>query len=185
VVFCRQEGFLTAEKMTMWIFGYGSLMWDDWETKKLSSRRAIATLLKFRRAFNKASVKNWGDRVNPGPTLQVVPDPTGQLKGVAFEFPDEQSSNVLKAVKEREGPNFELRELEVVLDDGNRVKALVPIYTGRFVIPNKSMAELAAMAKIAKGDEGKCFDYVKGIAEELKKLDIDDPVVQELWAAMQ
>ena len=37
----------------MWIFGYGSLMWDGWESEFVCQERAMATLSGYRRAFNK------------------------------------------------------------------------------------------------------------------------------------
>jgi cation transport protein ChaC len=49
----------------MWVFGYGSLMWDGWQTKHACIRRVPAELDGYSRAFNKASVRYWGSKNHP------------------------------------------------------------------------------------------------------------------------
>ena len=61
----------------MWVFGYGSLMWDGWQTEHGCIRMVKATLRGYRRAFNKASVRNWGTRERPAPTVNITADPAG------------------------------------------------------------------------------------------------------------
>ena len=56
----------------MWIFGYGSLLWDHWERAYGCRRTVTADLAGFRREFNKASVENWGTKQCPAPTLNLV-----------------------------------------------------------------------------------------------------------------
>ena len=51
----------------MWIFGYGSLMWDGWEATFDCKRKERAVLKGYARSFTKASVKNWGSKTAPGP----------------------------------------------------------------------------------------------------------------------
>ena len=56
----------------MWVFAYGSLMWDDWE-KEFSGRRQDGVVLNhFKRAFTKKSLLNWGTRERPCPTLGLA-----------------------------------------------------------------------------------------------------------------
>jgi cation transport protein ChaC len=42
----------------MWVFGYGSLIWDGWENSYGCLRKCVAVLNGYRRTFNKASTKN-------------------------------------------------------------------------------------------------------------------------------
>jgi hypothetical protein len=49
----------------MWIFGYGSLMWDSWEQNFGCLGKEEAQLESFRRDFNKASTFRWGSRSAP------------------------------------------------------------------------------------------------------------------------
>ena len=72
----------------MWVFGYGSLMADEWEERYACVRRTIATLRGFRRTFTKASTKNWGSKEVPCPTLNLEKVENAECWGVAFHFPD-------------------------------------------------------------------------------------------------
>jgi len=56
----------------MWVFGYGSLMWDGWENSYGCLRKSIAVLNSCRRTFNKASMKNRGSKKAPCPTLSLL-----------------------------------------------------------------------------------------------------------------
>ncbi len=71
----------------IWVFGYGSLMWDNWEEKFGGNKHPRAVLHGYSRAFNKKSVKNWGSSEIPGPTLGLEEEDDAQCVGIAFEFP--------------------------------------------------------------------------------------------------
>ena len=79
----------------MWVFGYGSLMWDGWETKHGCTRKERASLPGYERDFNKASIENWGSREHPGPTLGLRADAAGKCEGLAFQVPDGKRERVV------------------------------------------------------------------------------------------
>src|SRR5690349_18168830 len=112
---------------TMWVFGYGSLMWDGWEQKVGGTHVDGAALANYRRSFNKKSTRNWGTSAAPGPTLGLEPSQNAVCTGTAFEFPEKQRTAVKKALKDREGESFELVELPLRLPDGREVHALTPV----------------------------------------------------------
>jgi len=165
----------------MWVFGYGSLMWDSWETQHGFTRRVVADLPGYCRVFNKASVKNWGTKSTPCPTLNLTKVVGSACKGIAFEFPDARKTEILAYLEEREGKAFPLHEMSVRLEDHTEVSAFVPLYEGRNLIEGKTLEEVAAMVAAASGTDGACVAYVKGIAEKLVALGIDDPVVSDFW----
>lgn len=165
----------------MWVFAYGSLMWDNWEIKYDCTRRVVADLQGYCRRFNKASVRNWGTKATPGPTLNLSKLDNGVCRGIAFQFPDAQKIEILSYLEEREGKAFLLREAVVHLEDQSKRSALVPFYNGKNVIEGKTAKELAAMVLAASGTDGTCLSYVNGIADKLSVLGIDDPAVTELW----
>lgn len=168
----------------MWVFGYGSLMWDNWETKYGCTRRVMADLPGYCRRFNKASVRNWGTNSTPGPTLNLSKLDTGVCRGIAFQFADAQKMDILSYLEGREGKAFPLHEVVVHVRDQSKVSALVPLYNGKNVIEGKTAKELAAMVLAASGTDGTCLSYVNGIYDKLSAIGINDPAVSDLWNAI-
>jgi cation transport protein ChaC len=169
----------------MWVFGYGSLMCDGWETEFRCPLREIAELPGYQRVFNKASTWNWGTKEGPGPTLNLEAVPEAKCVGVAFEFDDSEYDAVREYLRSREGSGFELREdIEVKLEDGRSERALVPICTNEALLIRKSLSERARLARAAKGKKGACVAYVEDIVEALSTIRVKDPIVTEFWAAI-
>ena len=165
----------------MWVFGYGSLMWDGWETQHGCTRRMLADLPGYCRAFNKASVKNWGTKSISCPTLNLSKVAEGVCRGIAFEFPNDQKQELLAYLTDREGKTFKLHEVTVQLDGHTGVSALVPFYEGKNIIVGKTLEETASMVAPASGTSGTCLAYIRGITEKLSELGIYDPVVVDFW----
>lgn len=168
----------------MWVFGYGSLMWDGWEAPYGCLRRTKAELRGYCRAFNKASVRNWGSKGSPGPTLNLRACETGACQGIAFEFSWSEEETVLSYLSEREGAGFKMHRLKMHLEDGAKVTGFVGIYAGKNLIDASSVAELASMVRTASGTAGSCLNYVEGVAEKLSAMGIDDVAVSELRNAI-
>ena len=59
----------------MWVFTYGSLMFEGWERAGGYAVRTKAELQGYSRVFNKASLRNWGTRQFPCPTLNLIRSP--------------------------------------------------------------------------------------------------------------
>lgn len=146
--------------MAIWVFGYGSLMWDGWEIAHGCSRRVVADLRGFRRSFNKASIERWGTRGSPGPTLNLVAAPESSCRGIAFKFPATKEMALRTYLQEREGQAFPLREHKVRVSEKEIVVALVPMYEGNNLVRTSSAAETADMVCGAIGSAGRCIDYV-------------------------
>lgn len=164
----------------MWVFGYGSLMWDGWEGDFGCVRKGIATLPGFRRDFVKASVRNWGSREAPGPTLALIADLHAECLGMAFCFDDVRRDPILEYLREREGSSFALESKEVRLSSGSIEIAAVAFTSNSGVtyLGDRTREERAKMARIAVGTRGACVDYVRGIRDKLLSLGINDPAVK-------
>ena len=167
----------------MWIFGYGSLMWDGWEKKFNGTKYDKTILPNYERAFNKKSVRNWGSSENPCPTLGLEEKDNSKCVGAAFEFNDEIKMEILTFLKEREGKSFEFKKIEVILPDNRKVMAYTPVNdtNGNTYIGNISLKKRAEMARIAKGVDGCCLDYIRNIKKMLSKIGIEDTVIEELY----
>jgi cation transport protein ChaC len=170
----------------MWIFGYGSLMFDGWDSDHGCVERRWAGLAGYRRIFNKKSVKNWGTKEWPGLTLNLKASTTSVCRGIAFEFIDDDSKSLemLKYLTKREA--CQPRSLAIRLPDGRDVSALVYIYEGKNILdPTTPLAQKASMVVRAKGKSGACADYVRQTLEGLSGIGLNDPEVTGLWEAVR
>jgi glutathione-specific gamma-glutamylcyclotransferase len=168
----------------MWIFGYGSLMFDEWESNHGCVGRRWADLA--RRVFNKKSVENWGTKEWPGLTLNLKESTNSVCRGIAFAFADDdsESQDMLERLTRREA--CQPRSLAIRLLDGRDVTALVYIYEGKSILdPTTPLAEMASMVVRAKGKSGACVDYVRRTLEGLGSIGLDDPEVTSLWEAVK
>jgi cation transport protein ChaC len=165
----------------MWLFGYGSLMWDGWERAFGCVRRLPADLPEHTRLFNKKSLERWGTPDRPGLTLNL--SRTGVCRGMAFAFDDATQSDIEAYLNHRE--TCEATEVAVQLPDGVEVAALTYIYEGpRLIDENLTLAERAAMIVAAKGAAGSSYDYIQGVRAHLAELGVADPAVEALWRAV-
>jgi len=161
----------------MWVFGYGSLMWDGWEQRFAGKRFEGSALAGFHRSFNKASTVNWGTSVLPGPTLGLEEDSDAVVIGVAFEFPATMAAAVIEALTSREGRSFALEAHDVSLPpDHHSVSALVPVNSRRAksYIGKLPLEARARMAAEARGKSGRCVNYALNVQSHLHSQGIVD-----------
>ncbi len=165
----------------MWLFGYGSLMWDGWEERYGCLRRTRAELPGHARVFNKKSIERWGTHERPGLTLNLAP--SGACGGVAFQFDDAARNDIEAYLCARE--TCTATEVAVRLPDAAEVSALSYIYEGpRLIDETLTLEERAAMILEAEGAAGSCFDYIRGVRTRLAEIGVADPAVEALWHAV-
>lgn len=169
----------------MWIFGYGSLMEGSWARALGCDFSGKATLADYQRAFNKASVRNWGSPDCKCLTLNIERHDGASCTGVAFRFPEDRRQNVLDVLVEREGKQFTLQALTVSVLEIGDVEALVPIYSGRNLVPAETVPEVLQTMRSATGRDGSCIEYVDRVQQVLESIGIEDPVVRDTWLHMR
>ncbi|GFN87017.1 gamma-glutamylcyclotransferase [Plakobranchus ocellatus] len=88
------------EQPTLWVFGYGSLMWKpDFAFRS----KQVGYIKGYVRRFHQGNVTFRGRPGKPGRVANLEQDDTGQTWGVAFEIHGEEEVNtVLKALYTRE-----------------------------------------------------------------------------------
>ena len=166
----------------MWLFGYGSLMWDGWETAYGCVRRMHADLPGHTRIFNKKSLERWGTHERPGLTLNLMR--TGICRGVAFEFDNAARGDIETYLSARE--TCDATEVTVRLTDATEVGALTYIYEGpRLIDHGLSLEDRAAMILEAEGVAGSSYGYISGVRAHLAELGVADPEVDALWLAVE
>ena len=169
----------------MWLFGYGSLMWDGWERRYGYLRREHAVAPEHRRIFNKKSLERWGTRTQPGLTLNLAPangEHAQPCRGIAFEFPDGHSSEIEDYLSERET----CMATDIAVDlSAKTISARTYIYEGpRLVEDNLSLDSRATMILLPEGVAGSSYDYIRSVRDHHEGLGVDDPAVDELWHAV-
>lgn len=139
-------------------------MGDGWEISHGCTRRTRAELRGYKRAFNKASVRNWGTKTQPCPTLNIAKSKSATCRGIAFEFPELKANEVRAYLIEREGKAFALRTLSILL--GSLTAVVVPIYEGKNIIAASNVEDLEQKIRLARGTDRSGIEYVQRVASE-------------------
>ena len=160
----------------MWVFGYGSLMWDpgfDWRA------RVPARLSDWRRSFCMTSIHYRGTPDHPGLVLALDAVKGGHCDGVAYAVSPDRAAATHAYLREREliSYAYDERILPLDLTDGRRVEALCYVihrdhdqYCGRL-----SLEEQAKIIASAAGLRGPNADYLWNTVAHLGHLGILDP----------
>jgi len=168
----------------LWVFGYGSLMWDPG-----FPHEAIlpAEIVGYARAF---CVRSRGHRGTPEqPGLVVGLTPGGQCRGLLILAEDRHKASILDYLWRREmdlADGYKPRQVSARLDDGRRIKALTFVadltheaYAGLLPIE-----ETARRIAAAHGQRGSNRDYLERTLAQLDRLGIRDPGLIRLGQAV-
>ncbi|MHA1522960.1 MAG: gamma-glutamylcyclotransferase [Alphaproteobacteria bacterium] len=148
----------------MWIFGYGSLMWNPGFAH---GQVASARIFGWHRRFSLISTKAWGSEAAPG--LCAALHGGGCAWGRIFEVPATQATSVLAYLDQREAAY--LRRQVVVYRAGIRA----PIRATTYVIdPDHprfcekiSTARAQQLVRQGQGTNGTSLGYVHATVEAL------------------
>lgn len=169
----------------MWLFGYGSLMWDGWERRYGCLRRTEANAPGLARIFNKKSLERWGTPARPGLTLNLTALTLGNAKpcqGVAFEFPADRQREIETYLSARE--TCAASDIAIALP-GETITARTYIYDGpRLIEEGLSLTERAQLILSAAGSAGSSYAYIRDVRAHLVGLGVTDEAVDELWHAV-
>ena len=162
----------------LWIFGYGSLMWDPGFAYL---EREAALLRGYHRAFCIYSRRYRGTPERPGLVLGL--DRGGACKGVVYRVAAADAEPVLRYLWQREMPGrtYRLKEVPVQHPRGV-VKALAfivdrrhPQYTGELAIE-----ETARLILQGIGRRGHCRHYLENTVRRLERLGVVDGPLHKL-----
>jgi glutathione-specific gamma-glutamylcyclotransferase len=167
-----------ARRSDLWIFGYGSLMWDP----GFAYAEAQPALLRgYHRSFCVYSRRYRGTPDRPGLVLGL--DRGGACKGVAFRVPAADVETALHYLWEREMQKGTYRLKEVPIEiPGGRIEAQAfvvdrahPSYAGRL-----SPDETARLILQGNGGRGSCRQYLENTVCALRKLGLVDGPLHRL-----
>ena len=172
--------------MTMWVFGYGSLIWNPgFEVDEMR----IATLEGYARSFCMRSIHHRGTEENPGLVLALDEMPLARCHGVAFSVRAGQEADVLAYLREREliSSAYVERTLEITLADKRRVEAVTYVIDAAHVqyCGGLDLEEQARIIAGAHGGRGPNSEYLFNTAAHLHELGISDPELDSIVARVK
>ncbi|MEP0960592.1 MAG: gamma-glutamylcyclotransferase [Roseobacter sp.] len=167
--------------MTMWVFGYGSLLWNPgFEV----SEQIIATLPGYARSFCMRSIHHRGSEAKPGLVLALDEEPAHACEGVALRVKAGTEAQTLAYLREREliSSAYVERELRIDLKDGRRVNSVVYVISPDHVqycggLPLEEQAQIIAQAV---GGMGPNTEYLFNTAQHLAQIGLHDPDIEWL-----
>ncbi len=169
----------------LWVFGYGSLMWDP-AIHFAELRRA--ELPGHARRFCYRTLMGRGTPEQPALMLSLEAVACGSCHGLAFRVAAAQLQEETTALWRRE------------MVRGGYLPTLLPVHTPQgpaqalVFLSNPAhpghcgelpLAESAAIIARAAGQLGRNRDYLRQLDAQLLRLGIDDPYIHRLWAAVQ
>lgn len=165
----------------LWIFGYGSLMWNPGFEH---DARQVATLHGYRRSFCMHSIEHRGTREAPGLVLALEETPDAHCHGVAFLPTPAQAARTLTYLRERElvTDAYLERTCDVTLADGRRVRALTYVMDLNHVqyARGLTLEEQAVIIARAVGGRGPNTEYLTATVAALREQNIADEELHAL-----
>lgn len=167
--------------MAMWVFGYGSLLWNPgFEI----AESVIGRLPGYARSFCMRSIHHRGTVDRPGLVLALDQMAGTACDGIALRVAPGHEDRTLAYLREREliSSAYVEKNLDVQLNDGRAVTALVYVidehhdqYCGG--LPLEEQAQIIAAAV---GGMGPNTEYLFNTASHLAQIGLHDPSLEWL-----
>ena len=170
---------MTHQDASIWVFGYGSLMWNPGFPHV---ERQMAVLEGWHRALCIYSHVHRGTPERPGLVLGL--DQGGSCHGVAFRVAPHEAEPTLAYLRARELVThvYLERTLPIRLEDGKLMNALAYVvdrshaqYAGR--LPH---TDLLRLIRQGHGLSGRNADYVLATHQHLEALGVPDDALAQL-----
>ena len=162
--------------MTMWVFGYGSLVWNPGFTPV---QRVLAALPGYHRSFCMRSIHHRGTRRTPALCWRWT-KARMRCAGVwRWAVHEDEEDKVLAYLRERElvSAAYLEKELDIMLRDGRQVRALTYVIDADHVqyCGGLDLEEQARIIARAHGGRGPNHEYLFQTVAHLEELGIVDP----------
>ena len=160
--------------MAMWVFGYGSLLWNPGFTPA-ETRRCV--LKGYNRSFCMLSIHHRGTVEEPGLVLALDQAESGQCTGVGFRVANDEQDVVLTMLRERELISSAYVEHEVTLgsENNDEIQALAyvidPDHEQYCTLDLETQAQMIARSV---GGRGPNPEYLFNTYEHLQQMQIKD-----------
>jgi cation transport protein ChaC len=159
----------------LWIFGYGSLMWNPGFDPV---ERRLARLKDYARTFCMWSIHHRGTPEEPGLVLALDEHPGAGCEGLAFRVAPEQADETMTYLRERElvSSAYLERIVTLRLEDGREVRSVAYVVDRNHVqyCGGLGLEEQARVIARSTGGRGPNDEYLYNTAGHLAALGIAD-----------
>ncbi|WP_171229014.1 gamma-glutamylcyclotransferase [Ruegeria sp. HKCCA4008] len=170
--------------MTMWVFGYGSLLWNPGFPVARSER---ATLHGYSRSFCMSSIHHRGTEEKPGLVLALDEQANASCTGLALAVEAGHEDRTLHELREREliSSAYVERMLDVHLENGEIVNAVTYVIDADHVqyCGGMPLEEQARIIAHAVGGRGPNDEYLYNTVEHLAEIGLRDHDLE--WLAQR
>lgn len=172
--------------MTMWVFGYGSLLWNPGFPV---ARSEVATLQGFARSFCMSSIHHRGTEEAPGLVLALDEINGSRCQGLALAVAQGEEQQTLAYLREREliSSAYLERDLAIELHSGEQITAVTYVidphheqYCGGMALEKQ-----AQIIATAVGGRGPNTEYLYNTAEHLAEIGLGDAELEWLMARVR
>lgn len=167
---------------SMWIFGYGSLIWKQ---NFPYDEMRTCTISGYRRVFYQGSTDHRGVPGSPGRVVTLIPDPAGVVTGLAFLLNDETREATLDALDYREKGGYtrvDIDAIDVATQQPlpERCLCYIADKDNEEFLGHADDAAIAEQIYKAVGPSGPNIDYLLNLADGLRQLGVSDEHVFSL-----
>jgi cation transport protein ChaC len=161
--------------MTMWVFGYGSLLWNPGFDV---SEQLIATLPGYARSFCMSSIHHRGTVEHPGLVLALDERADARCQGVALAVAAGKEAETLQYLRERElvSSAYLEKNLDIELADGRVVEAVTYVIdeSHEQYCSDMPLEDQAQIIATAIGGRGPNTEYLYNTASHLRDIGLQD-----------
>lgn len=167
---------VTVGHPSIWVFGYGSLMWDPGFDY---AERSWARLEGWHRQFSIRSTQAWGTSVQPGLCLALHRG--GTVSGMAYRLKDVGQVAALAALDQRERAYRKI-SVSVSLPDSRSVSAITYVYDPAHPRAQHglTLAEQASLIAMGRGEKGTSRYYLESTVAMLDDHGCAEPYLADL-----
>lgn len=169
--------------MSVWVFGYGSLIWRP-SFPFVERRRAF--IHGFARRLWQGSDDHRGVPGALGRVVTLVPLAEARCVGVAFLLAEHEAEAVLAHLDHREKNGYQRREVDLH-DDGGlfaRGTVFVADETNANFLGEASLDAIVEQVRRSRGPSGDNTEYVVELARALRALDARDDHIDAIADAL-
>ena len=170
----------------VWIFGYGSLIWNPGFTFE---QRQVGYIRGWARRFYQGSPDHRGIPGSPGRVVTLVADTQSVCWGVAYQVAGESLESIFSYLDEREQGGFRRHQVDfypktTTTDAPTPSVTKAAVYIAQDDNPHylgpASVPEMVHQIFHSRGPSGLNRDYLFRLAESLRGLGVTDVHVTEL-----